>query len=108
MNRVGRKTPVWMNSLTGEVVCAPTIQGALGLSWAVTAPDNWVEVTVLPKDQRVVIDEDGCVLPSNDVTKAIASSAVRAGELTVTAYRRKHTVRVVYCDCTKVILGPSK
>ena len=105
MNKVGRKTPVWRNSVTGEVKCGTTIQEALGVSWLFPVSSDWVKVQKLPKDQRVVIDEKGYILPVNDITKAIATSACRTGKLEINLYRKLHIFNVAYCDSTRVILG---
>lgn len=104
MSKVGKKTPVWQNAKTGEVKCAATIQGALGVSWLFPVSSDWVQVVEVPKAKRVVIDGNGFVLPENDLTVAIAQATVRAGNLTVKAYGKSHTVYVTYCDRTRVIL----
>ena len=105
MNKVGRETPVWRNSRTGEIKCGTTIQEALGVSWLFPVSSDWVEVHKLPKEQRVVIDEKGYVLPANAITVAIATNACRVGKLEIKLYRRLHTFNVAYCDSTRVILG---
>ena len=104
MNKVGKKTPVWQNAKTGEVKCGATVQAALGVSWLFPVSSDWVQVKEVPKAKRVVIDSDGFVLPENDITIAIATDAVRAGELTIKAYRREYKFNVAYCDRTRVIL----
>lgn len=103
MYRVGKKTPVWQNIVTGEVVCAPTIQEALGVSWLFPVSDNWKQVSELPLEQRVVID-NGAVLPVNNFTLKIAAEAECAGNLRIKVYGRERSVNIAYCDPTRVIL----
>lgn len=105
MDRVGKKTPVWRNRETGEIVCGATIREALGLSWPFPVSSNWERVTSLPAKDRVVIDVDGTVLPRNELNEAIALEAKTPGVINIYAYGRSYKVTVKYCDAVRVILA---
>lgn len=101
---VGRKTPVWRYDNTDHIVCGPTIQDALGMGYMLAVSQKWYQVSVLPKELRVVI-VDGHVLPRNTLTCAIAEEATEEGSLTVFVTNRMHQFKVFYVDPVKVIVG---
>ena len=108
MDKVGKNTPVWINTSTGEVVCGKSVQARLGVGFLFDVSKNWVRATKLPSEKRIVIDEDGIILPQNDLTMAIARAAKQKGKCTVNAYRRTYTFTLRYVDVTKVILAKDK
>lgn len=105
MNKVGKNTPVWINTSTGKVICGKSVQDGLGVGFLFDVDKNWVRATKLPSGKRIVIDEDGIVLPQNDLTVAIARAAKQKGKRTVNAHRRTYTFILRYVDDTKVILA---
>lgn len=101
---VGKKTPVWRYGDTDQIVCGPTIQDALGVGYLFEVSPKWKQVSVLPRELRVVI-ADGHVLSRNTLTLAIAEDAKATGTLMVYAFNRAYRFKVLYIDEVKVIIG---
>lgn len=103
MNKVGKNTPVWRNSSTGEVVCGNTLNEALGVGYAFTPSPTWERAWALPREERIVIAR-GMKLPKNPMTLAIAKQAKRPGELGCMVLGKTRKVRVLYSDQVRVIV----
>ena len=102
-NKVGKKTPVWKNIHTGEIVCGATIYEATGCSWFSGVEKNYERVTSLPREKRIVICA-GYALPENDYSLKVASTATKTGPLYFKLYRREFSTNVLYIDTTRVII----
>jgi len=104
MKRIGRSTPVWVNSQSGAVACGNTLSEAIGEALYFAAPNDWKQVESLPRERRVVIHGNS-VLPRNEVVRALASNVTSMGQIYIRAYGREHLYAVLYQDATKVIIG---
>lgn len=103
-NKLGKNTPVWYNTNTGEVVCGSTLNEALGVGYAFTPSPMWGRVNVLPAEKRVVIAR-GMRLAKNPMTLAIAKQAKCPGELRFNVLGRERKVNVLYVDQVRVIVS---
>ena len=102
-NNVGKKTPVWRNIRTGQVVCGVTVNEALGISPFSIVGSEWIKAKTLPKQDRVVI-QCGTCLQRNCVVRSIAAQAQEVGTLSIAAYGRVYSFWVVYQDDVRVII----
>lgn len=104
MNKLGRKSKVFLNTKTFRVVAGNTLNEALGVSYVFTPSDDWKQVNELPKDKRIVLDSKGFMLPNNNFTSELRNVVDGVGDYSIKLFRREVKIKVIYTDKTKIIV----
>ena len=104
-NIMYKKTPVWRNKYTGQIIFGSTLKEALIRFFIYNDNGQWVRASRLPNKDRIVVNADGNVFPKNDFSLAVARAAEVRGLCKFITNSSIFTVHVNYVDGVKVILG---